>query len=234
MNPNDSLAATLGNTLVAPKAAFTTLIDRPRWGWIAFALIVIVQSVAVLAFFAPMSPEWVVEQQMLRLGDLQPSEEPQVRAQLAEIAPHHAVLGAVLGSVMLGLLLLVLGLYLFVADRIGRGSRLGYGAWLRFAVWTQLPLLAYALGLIVIALLAADPDQSFSVSQYASVNNLLLHLPLGHPWFNWAEQLNLFHLWSIVLGAIGWRVWTGSPHGRALLVAALPYVLVFGGWALLK
>ena len=234
MNHPDRLAATLGNTLLAPRSAFTVLIDRPRWGWIAFVLIVVVQGIAVLAFFAPMSPDWIVEQQMLRLGDLQPTDEPAIREQLKQLAPHHALLGAVLGGVMLGLLMLVLGLYFFAVERVGRESRHGFGAWVRFAVWTQLPLLISALGLIVIAVLAVDPDQPFSASQYGSLNNLLLRLPLDHPWFNWAEQLNVFHLWSIALGAIGWRVWTDSHRGRALLVAALPYVLVFGGWAVLK
>jgi hypothetical protein len=96
-----------------------------------------------------------------------------------------------------------------------------------------MPMLLNALGLIVLSLLAASPDQPLAVANYASLNGLVLDLPLGHPWYNWAQAFSLFFIWSSVLIAIAVRVTQPIAWGRALLLGALPYVLVFGVWAVL-
>lgn len=227
------LAVSLANALLAPREAFERLRDARGWGWAAFVLVVLVQAAALFVFFGPMSPEWIVEQQLLSAGELKPDEQAAASQQLAAVAPYSAVFGAVGGAIMLGLMVLLLALVWFLAERMARGPRHAYLAWTRFAAWTQLPLVLASLGLILLSLLAADPNQPLSAANFASLNAWVTRFPVGHTHYAWAEQLNLFVLWSAVLAMIGFRTWTGAGWARAALVGALPWLLVFGTWGLL-
>src|SRR3546814_18108332 len=94
-----------------------------------------------------------------------------------------------------------------------------------------MPMLLNAIGLIGLSLLAASPDQPLAVANYASLNGMVLDLPLGHAWYTWAKSFSLFFIWSSALLAVAARVAQPVPWGRRLLLGALPYLLVFGGWA---
>ena len=64
-----------------------------------------------------------------------------------------------------------------------------------------------------------------------SLNFLLLHLPVGHPWAGFFNSLDVPLLWSIVLTVIGLRVWTGRSLATCITVSVLPLVVIFGLWA---
>ena len=232
--PSPNFASGLIDLFLAPASLFEALPARRFWGWGAFLLTAAVTVAAMLVFIGPMSPEWIVEQQILQMGErMSDNELAQVRPQLVAMAPHTVWISAIGGIFTSGLLVVLVGsAYMLLERAATRGPRHGWGQWLRLTVWSQLPQLLYALGLIAIALLAASPDQPLAQLGYASLNGLVLDLPPGHRWFTWASNLGLFQLWSIGLAAVGFRVWTQAAWGRATLLAALPWLLVFGVWAL--
>jgi hypothetical protein len=233
MSRSSSLPRGLVDAVVAPGASFAALRDARGWGWAALALILITQTVAIIAFFAPMSPEWLVEEQMLRMGDVAPTDEAAIRSTLESMAGNYAAIAAAGAAVTIALMMPLLGLVYFLANRVTSGTRYSFVAWTRFATWTQLPLVIASLGLIALTLVSSQPDLPLSAAQFASINALLLNLPADHAWFNWAEQLNMFTLWSAVLATIGVRTWVGLGWGVAAFIGALPWLLVFGIWALL-
>lgn len=234
--PSPSPAAGLLDLFVAQASLFQALPDRRWWGWAAFVLIAIATAVSMFVFVGPMSSEWIVEQQVQQMaGSMSEQEIERIRPQLESMAPHTALFSAIGGVSMLGLLILVVGsLYMLMARLATSGPKRGWAAWIRLTTWTQLPLLASALGLILITLIASTPDQPMAMLGYASLNNLVLDLPPGHRWYNLALNLNLFTLWSVVLAAIGIRTWTDASWGKSTGIAALPWVLVYGGWAVLS
>lgn len=233
--PSPSLAAGLLDVFVAPSSLFRALPDRRWWGWIAFLLISVSMALAIYVFISPMSPEWLVEQQLQQMASqMSDAQLEQVRPQMVAMAPHTALLSALSGVFFLGLMVVLVGsLYMLLARMATGGPRHGWGAWLRFTTWTQMPGVAFALGLLVLALVSGGADQPLSMMGYASLNNLVLDLPAGHRWYNLASNLNLFSLWSLALAVIGFRIWTGAGTGRAAVLALLPWVLVYGIWALL-
>lgn len=237
---SQGFASGLIDLFLAPAALFRALPDRRFWGWGAFLLTGAVTALAMLVFIGPMSPDWIVDQQMLQMGERMSAQElAQARPQLLAMAPHTATFSAIGAIFMGGLLVVLVGSLYMLFERVAssglarRRPRHGWGQWLRLTAWTQLPQVPYALGLIALALLAQSPDQPLAQLGYASLNNLVLDLPPGHRWCNLASNLGLFQLWSIALAAVGFRVWTGAAWGRATLLAALPWVLVFVIWALL-
>ncbi|MCD9027632.1 YIP1 family protein [Luteimonas sp. BDR2-5] len=232
--PSSSFTSGLIDLFLAPVSLFEALPTRRFWGWGAFLLTSAITVVALYVFITPMSPEWIVEQQVQQMGARMSGQElAQVRPQLLAMAPYTAPISAIGGVFASGLLVVLLGSVYMLLERLAtRGPRHGWGQWLRFTVWTQLPQVLYALGLIALALLAQAPDQPLTQLGYASLNGLVLDLPPGHRWANWASNLGLFQLWSIVLAAVGIRVWTQASWARAAALAALPWILVFGVWAL--
>ena len=64
-----------------------------------------------------------------------------------------------------------------------------------------------------------------------SINNLLLNAPPGDPWFRWGSSLTLLNLWMLVLMSIGYSRWTGASMVKSTIIACLPWVLIFGIWA---
>lgn len=232
--PSPTFASGLIDLFLAPASLFQALPHRRFWGWSAFALTASITAIAVFVFIGPMSSDWIVEQQLLQMGaQMSDQELAQIRPQLTAMAPHTATISAIGGACMSGLLIMLIGSAYMLLERIAtRGPRHSWSQWLRLATWAQVPQLLYALGLVGLTLLASGPDQPMSQLGYASLNGLVLDLPPDHRWFNWASSLGLFQLWSIALGAIGIRVWTGTTWPRAAALAVAPWVLTFGVWAL--
>lgn len=233
--PSPTLAAGLFDLFVAPGSLFAALPDRRWWGWAAFVLLTVGITASIFTFVSPMSTEWLVEQQIQQMSErMSDAEIERVRPHLVSMAPHTAVFGTLGGVIFTGMAIVLVGsLYTAMTRLAGSGPKHGWGTWLRFTTWTQLPQLVAALGLIVLALVASSPDQPMGLMGYASLNNLLLDLPPGHRWYNLATNLSLFTLWSLVLAAIGMRIWTGASAVRATLLAITPWALVFGIWALI-
>lgn len=230
--PSNNFFVGLSDLFLSPRNLFSALPSHRSWAWAALALLIVSQIASIYVFFGPMSPEWIVEQQ-LAVANLSGNDAEAARSTLMAMAPNIAHISAATTLVMGVLISALLALVYFLGERVLVRSRQSYGAWFAIAVWAQLPMLLNALGLIALSLMAASPDQPLALANYASLNGLILDLPLGHPWYNWAQAFSVFFIWSSVLIAIAVRVAQPVAWGRALLLGALPYVLVFGVWAVL-
>lgn len=233
MNPSASAPQALLDTFLAPGAAFASLRLRPVWAWLALALVALASALSIVVFMGGMSAEWIVEQQLLTEPDMSAEELAVARDALLQVAPYTAAIGAVMGALMLPLISAMLALVYLGAERVLARERNGYGRWFAAASFSMLPLILSALGLIVLKFLSDDPDVPLDLANYASLNSLVLGLAPGERGYGLASSLNLFYLWSIGLVAVAARQWSGLDWGRALLLGALPYLLVFGIWAAL-
>lgn len=225
---------TLSNAIldiyVAPKNLFDGLRSAKGWNWAALLLIIAISAVAIFAFYSGMSTEWIVEQQLLQVGDISPAEEQQFRAYFAESAGAIGWLGAIFNSLFILISIAILAGYFKL---VGGGSDYGYGDWFGFAIWTQMPTVIYMLGFFALFMTASTPDLPLMLVNYASINQLLLGLSPQDALYTWAESVNLFFFWNIALATIGLNRWCGMSMGKAGVLAALPFVLVFGIWGVL-
>lgn len=233
-NPIPSVPQSLLDTLLAPLTAFAGLRQAPASrAWLALALIAGMSALGSFAFLQGMSPEWIVEQQLLVQPGLSEAEIAEARPMLLEVAPHTGLIAMLASLVMTPLICAVLALGYFGAERLLARSRHGYGRWFLASAHSLLPLAIGALGLLLLALLADSPDQPLAQANYASLNNLWLGLAPTEPGYAPATSLDLFQLWAAVLVAVAAKVWTGIDWLRAALLGVLPYGLFYGGWALL-
>jgi magnesium-transporting ATPase (P-type) len=218
------------NILLSPNLAWQQLREKSL---IVPALLlqIVLTSVAIYLFYSGMSAEWLVEQQLLQAGDLTPAETEQARAMMAQTAAYTPIIGVV-SVVVVSLLMhaIFAGYYHLIGKMAGNFS---YSQWFAASVWSQMPLLLNMIGLMLLTLMADNPNLPLSTANYASVNQLLLQLPPSHGYFFLTESLNLFYFWQVALLTLAFRQWCQFSLTKALLLAAFPLVLIFGIWALL-
>lgn len=225
-----ALRTVLIDPFLAPAEAFRAVRERPAASWWALLLIALIAALSVYALLGGASPEWIVSQQLLEVGELKPDELAMTRTALLDVAPYAVHLGAVSQVLVLPIFCALLAAVYLLAERLLGRSRQRYAAWFALAALSMMPLVVNALGLIVLSLLQSG-DKPLQLANYASLNALVLGLSPGERGQGLAAALNLFYLWSIGLAAIGSRAYTAYSWGRCVLLAALPYLGFFGIWA---
>jgi hypothetical protein len=218
------------DTFLAPGQAFTALRERPSWAWAALLLVVVASVASIYTLYSGMSPEWIVEQQIAGMPEMPADQLAATRSQLAAVAPYSAHIGAIMVALMMPVVCLVFGFAYFLCERMLSRERNSFGRWFAAAAFGQLPMVINALGLIVLVLVRGGGNLPLDIGNYASLNNLVFGIPNGENGYALASFANLFYVWSIFLVAVAARVWSGLGWGKAILLAALPSLLIYGPW----
>ncbi|MEE2000374.1 YIP1 family protein [Alkalimonas sp. MEB108] len=225
-----SAAHGLVDIFVAPKQLFNALPDKKGWSWLAFLLIIFITALGMWWFYAGMSPEWIVEQQLAAVAhNMTPAEIEESRALMGHMADKTGIFAVGGTLVMTPIMLAIMAGYLMLVGN--PGQKRSYGDWYAMAVWSNMPGILNMLGLMVLVLVSSNPNMPLTAVNYLSVNQLLLGLEPGQAWYNWAEQLNLIYLWITALFAVGLRSWSGYSVAKSSLLAAIPLLVIFGLWA---
>ena len=172
-----------------PAAAMAAVPQQSGRQFWLLAIQLLLTTAIIYWFYAGMSPAWLVDQQLLHAGELTPAETEQIRAAMASMAGATPIIGAV--SIAVGSLAFtaITAGYLLLTGKLQKV--LNYGQWFALVVWSQLPALLNILGLALLVVLADSPDQPLMLVNYASLNQLVLDLPIGHALYNWAESINV-------------------------------------------
>ncbi|WNO59735.1 YIP1 family protein [Rheinheimera sp. MMS21-TC3] len=221
----------IADLYVAPKSLFNTLAEKKGWSVIVFFLLLLVNTGVMYAFYAGMSPMWLVEQQISAIAHtLSPAEIETTRAAMGHMADKTKYIVAASVLVMTPIMLAIIAVYLMLVGNPGK--KRPYGDWYAMTVWVSLPGLLNVLGLAVLILLSSTPDMPINTPNYLSVNQLFLQLGPQDAWFSWAESLNLIYLWTTALTAVGLKCWSGYSTIKASLLAVAPLLIIYGLWAL--
>jgi hypothetical protein len=150
---------------------------------------------------------------------------------LAAISRTTLLWSSVVGTcVFLPVYFLIQALCLWVAAKITKVPQ-GFKHWFALACWSALPLL---LGSIVAAILLIMSDTSQispGVVQSLSVNELLLHRPMGSPGQALLDSLTIPGMLSWALMIVGVRTWSQRSWGFSAIFVLLPIVVLYGIWA---
>lgn len=225
-----NLGQALIDIYVAPKQLFTSLTDKKGWSWVPFLLLLSISAIGIWWFYHGMSPEWIVEQQLAQTAhNMTPAEIDQSRAVLEQMADKTGLfaVGGVL--VMTPVLLALMAAYLMLVGN--PGQKRSYGSWYALTVWSNMPNVLNMLGLMVLILISSDPNMPLSTANYLSINQLFLGLQPGDAWHNWAEGFNLIYLWISGLFAVGLYSWSGYSALKSTVLAFIPFIVIFGLWA---
>ena len=221
--------ALAGALATAPSSAFAELRERPRF-W--FPLLLLVASTVVISYwyYSMVDIEWLKDAMFSNNPNLQ---EAQRAAAMGMVTRTTLLWTSVVGScIALPVFLLLQALILLLVAKITRVPQ-GFKHWFAMASWSSLPAL---LGLVAAAmfLILSDTNQvSPGVLQPLSINELLIHRPMGSPGQTLLDSLSIPGLLCWILMIVGVRTWSQRSWLFSSTFVLLPIVLIYALWAFL-
>lgn len=216
----------IGNVVLEPTPTFARLKSKTN-AWLPL-LISIVLSLGVMYWWiSTLDFDWLREHMLAA----QPTAKPEVRAAMAKfLAPKTMMWSSGIGAVVaIVLSSALMALYYLIAGKV-MDTQIGYGKWFGFSVWTSVPrLLSVPLSAVQIA--TSHGQLAPEDLNMVSLNYLLFHLPVSNHWASLVGSIDLTTFWTMGLATVGLKAWTGRSTGTCLMVALLPYLVIYGLWA---
>jgi hypothetical protein len=216
----------IGNVMMDPTPTFARLKGKSS-AWIPLLILIVLSLGIMYWWISTLDFAWFVDHMVAA----QPKATPEMRAAMEKfMTPTSMLWSSSLGAVFGTLVALALSaLYYLVASKV-IDAPLGFGKWFGFAVWTSVPrLLTIPLSALQIA--TSHGRLAPEDLNMASLNYLIFHLPVTHPWASLVGSIDLTMFWSIVLAVLGLKTWTGRSTATCVTVALLPYAIIYGLWA---
>jgi len=231
---SSNVMTALVDIFISPSKAFNGLKEAKGWSFVAFILLAGILAASMFAFYNKADPQFLIDQQVAAASvDATIAEQKMIRQsmeQTIDLQVWFAMFGGIIGLAVINALMA--GYYLFVSKQDPEANY-GYGAWYGFGVWAMMPLVIYYFGFLILVLTASTNQISQTLMNYSSINQLLIGLEIGHPFYTLLESLNIFSIWSIFIAAIGLKSWTNFTFNKALLFAALPSIVIYGIWTVI-
>ncbi|MFT5162463.1 MAG: hypothetical protein ACI9FJ_001039 [Alteromonadaceae bacterium] len=213
---------------VAPSAVFNKLQQTPNLTWMAFILIMAMHFVSYMIFYGRIDPEWVVQQQLAVAGELTGQDKEALISVFKSFAQYAGVTAGILATLAtLVISLCLAGYYMLVGN--GNGNvKVEFNHWFAFAIWTQLPIVFKVIGLLMLFILSNEGDIRQELMSYSSLNQVFGLFEQTSSLHRWANSIDLFYIWQIILATVGLHCWCQFSMTKAVGVAAVPYIVVFG------
>ena len=226
----------IGNALVdiiaAPSKALDEVRERVSWLWVPLGIVMVLTIASMVTYYAWVDLEWMVDQAVA--DALQAGADPAAEAGIRSFMQSGTLTVVTVVSVLVMTLLIytIQSIYLHLVNKITGNPELRFSQWFALSAWTAFPMVF--LPLSTFGLLAVTPNRQLAQHELTplSLQSLLINADSGSPWAAWGSSITVISFWTIGLLALGIMRWTGASALKAIIIAALPSVLIFGVWAL--
>ena len=219
---------TLGQMFTEPGKAFEAVQERSM-----IALPLLLTIVGTLAlwvwYYQVVDVNWLVDQMVAAQPDMDPAQAEGMRQMMN---PTMLTLLTAIGVLVMVPVILVISATYFTLSAKVVGSEIGFGKWFAFSTWTMVPALLLLPAGAVKLLMTSNGQLTQEQLNPLSLNQLFFHLPSSDAWAGLLNSVHLPMFWSLFLGFVGYQLWTKKSTAVSLTVVLLPYVLIYGIWAL--
>lgn len=221
----------MADIVASPTKAFDQIKLHTRWLWWPLLISILLSAGMLYYYFNWVDFSWFVEETIRGI----PAES---RAEGAEMTRNFMQQGATtwmaVGGVVIGSFVIyaIMAVYFHLANKLTTRAELSYGQWFSFSVWANFVAVFGALAAIVFIMMSESNQISVESLQLTSFNSLFVHAQAGDPWFGMASSFSLMNIWVIALMVIGYTRWTGASTLKSSIVVLLPWVLIYGIWAI--
>jgi len=214
----------------APSTAFAELRERPRF-WFPLLLVTLATAGVVYWYYSIVDIEWLKDAMFSSDPKFQELNEEQRAAAMSMFSRTALVWSSVASMLVVMPVFFVLeALYLLLAAKVTKLPQ-EFRHWFAMASWCSLPFLLGAVVSVILLLMSETTQISAGVLQPLSLNELLLHRPVGSPGEVLFQSLSIPFFLSCALMIIGIRVWSQRSWVFSATVTVLPWVVVYGLWA---
>ncbi|MGZ8294301.1 MAG: YIP1 family protein [Telluria sp.] len=223
---SSNVAALPIQIFVEPSKAFASIRERSHT-WLPLLAVMIGTALMFYWYFQTVDSAWLMNHTLASQPDL---TEAQREAAQSMMSP--STMGWMsIGGVLVGtpLVYAVYALYYLLAGKF-LGSDISFGKWFALTAWISLPRLL-VLPLMAMQIMTSGGQVPMEDLTMTSLNFLVFHLPMSHPWAGLLSNIDLTLVWTVVLSVIGLRVWTNRSLATCITVTLLPLVVIYGLWA---
>ncbi|WP_342119390.1 YIP1 family protein [Pseudoduganella sp. OTU4001] len=216
--------AQLTQVFYDPSAAFAALKEKPR-GWLPLLLLWTASIGMLVWYFQTLDMDWMAS------NGFPPEMTAEQREAASKMMSRNVMLGMGVGGTVIGTLVIfsLYGLYYWLAGKLA-SMDLSFKSGFSLAAWASLPALI-GVPLMALQIITSKGQLAFENADMLSLNFLLVHAAPHTAWFSLASAMKLTDVWVIALATIGLRTWTGKSTTTCAVIAALPYVAIYGCWA---
>jgi hypothetical protein len=226
--PSASPFSALVTMFHSPSAAFAMLEPR-RHAWFPLVLLTLFNTALFLWYFSVVDFAWLQEKMFASIPDA--AQRENAMKFMSKGTLQAMTVGGALFTVPF--VAALAGLYFAIVAKV-RNSDFGFAKGFALSLWASVPALAgLVLGAMQI-LLNPGGQLEFSQLNPVSLNQLFFHVEMGRPWASMLDSLSVISIWSMVLLAIGYQVWAKVSRATAVKVVLLPYVVIYGIWAVVN
>ena len=217
--------------VASPGKALDEIKQHTSWLWWPLLISILLACGLMVYYFGWVDFPWLVDETIRAVPVENRAESEDAIRNFMQ--PGRSTWTAVIAIVIMSLVIYAIqAVYLLLANKLVTGAEIGYGQWFSFSVWTAFVGVFGVLAAFVTIFMADSNQLSQQGLQVLSLNSLLIHAAPGEPWFTWASSLTLINFWTLFLMSIGFARWTGASIVKSSIIACLPWVLIFGIWAL--
>ncbi|GGF71981.1 Yip1 family protein [Alteromonas lipolytica] len=220
------------NIFFKPNGVFKTIDEKNNWSWIPFLVVIAMSVLPAYLFINSIDFEWyknlIIDTQY---GDLSPAEKNMYRDNMTQSqVMMFMMVGGIIGPIVYNA---ILALYLNLMTRSCEENLNGYTDWYGFTWWVSMPVVVGAvMGMALIALSDSAQLQPSIVSPLSV--SYLFGIGMESDWFSFAQSIRLETFWSIYLITVGIAQWTSFSTKKSAIIAAAPFVIIMGLWAIFK
>lgn len=232
MNKPYGIGQALVDIIAAPSKALDEIKHRVGWLWVPLFIVILLVTASQVIYTLWVDLDWLVDQAVAAAmaGGGDPAVEQAIHQWMQ---PNTLLITAVLGILlMVPLVHLIQAIYLHLVNKLVGNPDLRFGQWFALSVWSAFPMIFQSLAAFGVMALAADRRVSQEELLPLSLQSLFIRAEPGTSWAAWGSAIDLIMLWVIGLLALGIMRWTGASALKGIIIAAVPYVLIFGAWAL--
>jgi len=217
----------------APSSAFAELRERPRF-WFPLLLLAVSTVALQYGYYSMVDIEWWKDAMYGNHPDMQELAEDKRAQAMAMLTRNTLVWGSMLSvALLLPAIFVLQALYLLVAAKVTKLSQ-GFKHWFALVCWCSLPMLLGSVVSAILLILSDNAQVNPGVMAPLSLNELLLHRPMGSPGHTLLESLTISSFLSYALMIIGIRTWSQRSWAFSALFILLPAIVIYGVWAFIS
>ncbi|WND04065.1 YIP1 family protein [Temperatibacter marinus] len=225
MSQNASPVSTLLDIITSPHQAVKNIQGNNKWMWLPLILLLGVNSAVLAYYYQIIDIDWMFDQ--ISASSPEPLPE-QARGFMTRGAmTTTSVLGVM---IMIPLFMALYAFYLNMFDKFTAKGDHGFGSWFSVSVWSSFPSIIMPLASLIVLLTTSSDQITMDEMNFMTANALITHYPIGDPAAGFMSALSPFLFWSLWLLALNVSHKTNRSMSKSLVIAAIPYVIIYGIW----
>lgn len=230
MDASSSVWKALLDIFVSPSQALRGARQHTQWFWAPLILWVGAGVGLLWFYYLNVDMDWLRQHMLSMSGQQLTQEQMEQIGKRMTLTP--MLIGGTVGAIVVPVVWnLLYALYLHIVDKSSVNAVGNYGKWFAMLIWSSFPQILASIAAFVALASASAPvgPEQLSVT---SLNALLFHLPFTNSWARLLGGLDITFFWTLALAGLGISIWTQRPYAKSLAIAAVPYIVIYGLWAL--